>query len=466
MESVRQLDRETYRVIVFGDSGSKLLVAPTGRGFGLPSVQVPRWRRISPSMQVSVRDEWGQEVICLFQPDLSFPISSGTIPNYQVMECSEPVRPRSPAEWVDASLLPEQIFVDRADQIAVERSLAECQGYGACVRRGPFARLGWFDELREWVQRVIGSRRLSLAAHFSQLNAGPSFALVRFETSGAALWFKAVGEPHLREFSITHALAELFSRFVPPILATRPEWHGWLASEVDGFNLSESADLQAWVTTATTLAKLQVQSIRQSKALIESGARDYRVPELTKLVRPFLGAMAHLMEAQSKVPPLPLARREVELLGDEIEWALSRLANLGMPDALGHLDLNPGNIILSKSEAVFLDWAEAYVGNPLFSFQYLAEHSRHTLGRDGTADSDLAKAYTGPWHTLVSPEKTRDALALIPMLAAFVYAVSSDAWRNKTRREDATAAGYLRSLTRRMHREALCLRNRRTPCSS
>src|ERR1700741_4888914 len=127
MESVGQPDREKYRVIVFGDRGSKLLVAPTARGLGLPSVEVPRWRRICPPMHVGVRDEWGQEAICLFQPDLSFPVCSPAIPNYQVMECCAPVRPRSHTEWVDVSLLPEQIFVDRADQIAVERALAECQ---------------------------------------------------------------------------------------------------------------------------------------------------------------------------------------------------------------------------------------------------------------------------------------------------------------------------------------------------
>ena len=81
------------------------------------------------------------------------------------------------------------------------------------------------------------------------------------------------------------------------------------------------------------------------------------------------------------------------LLGEQIEEALSLSADLGIPDALGHLDLNPGNVIVSEGQCVFLDWAEAYVGNPLFSFQYLVEHFRRMAGVDATAESGLTSAY-------------------------------------------------------------------------
>ena len=154
------------------------------------------------------------------------------------------------------------------------------------------------------------------------------------------------------------------------------------------------------------------------------------------------------------------------LLGEQIAEALCLSADLGMPDTLGHLDLNPGNVIVSEDQCVFLDWAEAYVGNPLLSFQYLADHSRRMAGEDSTAESGLTRAYAEEWQSLVLTESLREALVLAPMLAVFAYAASTDAWRDQVRLQDPRVAGYLRSLTRRMHREGKKLRDRSALCPS
>src|ERR1019366_2928494 len=115
---------------------------------------------------------------------------------------------------------------------------------------------------------------------FSQLNASPSFSLVRFETSGPAVWFKAVGKPNLREFPITLALARLLPQYLPPILAARPEWNGWLALEGEGTSLGETQNAKHWKAAAADLAKLQIESTDRIGVLIDPGARDLRVPAL------------------------------------------------------------------------------------------------------------------------------------------------------------------------------------------
>jgi len=59
------------------------------------------------------------------------------------------------------------------------------------------------------VQRAIEPYGLRLSGEFRQLNASPTFALLRLETTGQALWFKAVGEPNLREFPIPSPIETL-----------------------------------------------------------------------------------------------------------------------------------------------------------------------------------------------------------------------------------------------------------------
>jgi hypothetical protein len=464
MESTQQSDSETYRAIVLGQGGNELLLARAGDGFLLPSVEIPRWQRIAENMTVAIRNEWDQEAICLFNPGVSAPVSSVNDHNYQVMECSGPVRPHPRAEWVHVSSLSEQTFVDPADQFAVQRSLAECDRSVGASALGPFARLGWFRELQGWVEEVIGPLGFHLTGSISQLNASPSFSLVRFETSGPAVWFKAVGEPNLREFPITLEVARLFPQYLPPILAARPEWNGWLALEFEGANLSETQDIRHWKAAASALAKLQIESIGRFGTLVDWGARDLRASALLKLVRPFLDSMGRLMEKQTKVPPAVLSRSELMLLGEQIEEALTLNADLGIPDALGHLDLNPGNVIVSECQCAFLDWAEAYVGNPFFSFQYLVEHFRRMAGVDVTAESGLISTYDEEWQSVVSPESLQEALALAPMLAVFAHGAATDAWADQARLQDPQVAGYLRSLTRRMHREANRLRDRSALC--
>ena len=464
MESTQQSDRETYRAIVLGQGGNELLLKPAGESFLLLSVAIPRWQRLAENMTVAIRNEWGQEAICLFNPDVSSPVTATNDHNYQVMECSGPARPHPGAEWVHVSSLSERIFADTADQLAVQRSLAACARDAGAAALEPFARLGWFRELQGWIEEVIGPLGFHLTGSFSQLNASPSFSLVRFETCGPAVWFKAVGIPNLREFPITLALARLLPQYLPPILAARQEWNGWLALEVEGTNLGETQETQHWNTATSGLAKLQIESIGRCGTLVDSGARDLRASALLKLVRPFLDAMGQLMEKQTKVSPRVLPRRELVLLGEQIEEALCLSTDFGIPDALGHLDLNPGNVIVSEGESVFLDWAEAYVGNPLFSFQYLVEHFRRMAGADVTAESGLTSAYTEEWLSLVSPENLASALALAPMLAVFAYAAVNDTWSDEARLRDPNLAGYLRSLTRRMHREANRLRDRSALC--
>lgn len=464
MVTATQSERETYRVIALGRGGKDVLLVPDGNRFMLPPVQIPRWQRVAENLTAAVRTEWGEQVICLFEPD-DLPGTDGAGIRYQAAEHWIATGiPKTPTRWVFVSALSDDSLNDGSDYLAIQRSSAQCDAEDHGSLTGPFARLGWFKELRQWIEEVIEPLGFHLNGNFNQLNASPSFSLIRFETDGAALWFKAVGEPNQKEFPITCALAKLFPDYVPGVLATRPEWNGWLTREASGNLLCDVQEDALWEKAAVALAELQISSIDHGARLLRAGARDLGVRALSRMVDPFVETMMRLMERQTKTQPAPLAQSELLLLRGRIAGALELLEALGVPETLGHLDLNPGNIVASPEGCVFLDWAEAYVGNPFFTFQYLVEHLYRTMGADSPIEARLIASYCQQWDTTVPSGTIEDALAISPLLAVFAYAVGSNTWQDEERLQEPTTAGYLRSLTRRMNRGANELADRRSLC--
>jgi hypothetical protein len=350
------------------------------------------------------------------------------------------------------------------DYAAIKQVAEECRGESQGTSTGPFARLGWFNQLRDWIEAVIEPMGFHLRGEFRQFNASESFSLVRFETSGPALWFKAVGEPNQREFAITSALAKFFPDCLPRILASRPDWNGWLTSEVQGTLLSDFRDCVPWERAAADLARLQIQSIDRASKMLGAGARDLGSAALSQLIQPFIDVVAQLMEHQTKIPPPVLGPKDLSVLTESLSSSLKAMEATPIPDTLGHLDLNPGNIIVSGNRCAFLDWAEAYVGNPLFSLEYLLQHAGRAFRSAAEVRTKLVAAYCAQWNGVVSSAAIADALVFAPLLAVFAYAVGSDAWQHPQRLPEPVAAGYLRSLARRMRREADELADRRSAC--
>jgi hypothetical protein len=383
---------------------------------------------------------------------------------YEVMECWRDDL-IGEADWKPIHALTADSFQNKAEFPILEQCLHQLEGHER-DSASPFARRGWLAQLREWTADIVVRLGFELAGPLRQYNAGTTFNLIRFETTGPALWVKAVGEPHLREFPITLKLAELFPKFVPEILGTKADWNAWISREVEGTNLGVARDVAPWKKAATDIARLQLESVSRSDSILDSGAHDLRVDKLLMSVDPFFDLVARLMDEQAKVPPATLSRPEQSLLKLRIKDSLTLLEDLRMPNALGHLDLNPWNIIVSANGCVFLDWAEAYVGHPFFSLEYLLQHFRREVGEDAVLESEVVSAYTAPWRQLFSDDRTSEALALTPLAAVFAYAAGTDEWKDETRLRDLSVVAYFRSLARRMNREAIQFIEGRPACLS
>jgi hypothetical protein len=448
----QQTEASVHRVILFASQGEELHVLPEPGRLRLPEVSIPIHQRIAEHLTSSVYRDWSQHAVSLFGLQTS---STDSEARYEVMESIDRQRSDDAGlRRVSLSSLRDCQFEQSTDAMAVARAVAECKEYAAGTKQGPFGRLGWFAELREWVRDQIAPAGFVLNGRFRQINASPAFSLVRFETNGPAVWFKAVGEPTLREVPITLALAKYFPGFVPHIMAMREDWNGWLAIEAEGAHPTESSDIRVWRKIAAALAELQIASVGRTLHLLDAGCRDARVCTLAKIVGPFFEVMADLMERQTKESPLPLSRSEILDLETQIQDALSEVANSGIPDTIGHLDFNPGNILANHDRCVFLDWAEACAGHPFLTFQYLLEHLRRHHQRDDSWEGTLTSDYVNHWCSFFPPGDIAKALRASPLAAVFAYAACGDAWRDPEHSNRPESAPQLRSLTRRMKREA------------
>lgn len=458
-------ERDIFRVILTRNRGAEILLEREGCGWRLPRLGVPSRRRWAELLTAETWEKWRIESCCLFFPSLRDSSDNALGTNTVVMEAAkEADGAPTKMHWESSPLALREAALRADDCRALRGALEEMGRYLAEPQRGAFARTGWIQELFGWVQELVGPLGLRLTSRFRQFNASPTFSLLRIETSDAALWFKATGEPNVHELPVTQALSHLFPRYVPELLGVHELWNGWLTREAPGSTLDSFTALPAWTRAARALAELQIASIGKSAALLESGCKDLRLPQLIEHVDPFLARVSGLMAMQTKRPPAVLTDAELRFLGRELKDACAALEEFGLPETLGHLDFNPGNILVSQAGCVFLDWAEGCVTHPLLTFEYLREHLKHHFAQDADALESIGVSYLEPWRAFGSPADLARGLSLSPLVAVFAYAAGTPAWRAPELLAEPAVAAYLRSLARRMHREALRIRERSKPC--
>jgi len=406
----------------------------------------------------AIESLWGLSIYCLFElPDRS---GAERAVHDQVAEARETAHEvPSAMRWASVSSLTD---CPNADVAAIQAALEAFDLYRSDTSQGPFGKPGWLPALVDWIAGEAAGAGLELTGRLRQLNASPTFSLIRFETNGTALWFKAVGEPNVHEYGITRELASRFPRHLPRLVALRPEWHAWLSAESEGRHLTEVSSTGDWEYAAAALAELQIASFGNGLHLIALGCKDVRASSLLERVDPFFDYMTELMKAQAKRTPAPLTPSEISALAGEIRKALEELGESEVPNVLGHRDCNPGNILVSRERCVFLDWAEGYVGHPFFTLQYLLEHWQKFHGGDHRGKEAILSAYTAPWKSFIPPRHIAADLSLIPLTAAFACAASGSVLSATVVRPETAA--LLRSITRRMKREADAWRQGRLAC--
>jgi len=377
----------------------------------LPGVSIPKDQRMAPLVISELHRLYGCEALCLFLTDDRA---------HFVMEC---LSAGSALEWRSIAEL------DSSLQPVVREAL---------MKDGPFSKPGWTRELRAFT---------GFTGTFEQHNASPYFSLMRFRDSGRDLWFKAVGPSNLREFPVTKALAQRCPGFVPRVLAIKPKWNAWIMQHQEGRLLEDEVTLEAWKRTVEALADLQVELAGEDRYLLDIGCTDCRLEALAAQAEPFFESMAELMERQPKTPPERLNRRELQSLGRQIVELCERFASLRLANSIIHGDIGPHNVVLSRRGPIFIDWAEAYLGQPFCSFERMMAHLRKDYPDHMGWAGALQEAYANRWMRKHTRAAVFEGLALARILMVYVLAVRASSPGSEEHDK------WTRSMVRRMKRE-------------
>ena len=166
MHARQQIETLLRRVILFASQGEELLVLLKQGRFRLPEVSIPTHQRIAEHLTASVYRDWCQDAVRLFGLDTS---STDSEARYEVMQSTdEQGSDDAGLHRVSLCSLRDCQFEEPADAMAVVSAIAECKEYAAGTKQGPFGRLGWFAELREWVRNQIAPAGLLLNGRFRQ----------------------------------------------------------------------------------------------------------------------------------------------------------------------------------------------------------------------------------------------------------------------------------------------------------
>lgn len=446
-----------YRLILVQPDSRKVLAIETVDGYRLPSVRIPRWTRPAKELQREIQATWKLHVIIL---DL-LPSPDG-IPFCAVAEVLPSEKPAELETLAFKQLEIPELSEQQRTQLA---SLLA----GGSLSNSPFSQIGWIDQAITWLETETG-RKLSSKSRIEQYNAGGAFSLVHFDMKDDwSYWLKATGEPNAHELSITSLLSELGGAYLPEMISSRPAWNAWLmsgeATQVTELPADPFELFRVLEDAVESMAELQMKTEGRSLDLLDAGAFDQGMEVFQKHSAALFDYLQEAMSLQTSTKVARLDKPRLQEIRAIFEDACRRMEDLDLPKTIVHGDMNCGNILTGRGHCQFIDWCEAYVGNPLITLQHLLLFNSAENPEVRTfINSVLKDRYRNVFLKMCDPKAIDSGFVYMPLLAVVSSLYGRCDWLATSKRDDPRRQAYARNLIRHIDQasrdpvllEALC----------
>src|ERR1700722_6361245 len=203
-KSPDQAGRDTYRLIITRRKGSEILLSSTGPGWTLPRLEILPRDRVAEQLTAKLHAEMGVRAYCHFVLDTPAGNRSSGPTMRAIMEALERDAPAPAGScWLPINGELPDFTNAREEGVSLTEVLQDANAGLSRQHAGPFSTPGWLAQLFEWVQTQLDPQGFRITGVIRQLNASPTFSLIRLETTGPAIWFKATGQPNLHERPIS-----------------------------------------------------------------------------------------------------------------------------------------------------------------------------------------------------------------------------------------------------------------------
>ena len=438
------LETIEYRLVLVHPDSRNILALDAVGAYRLPTVRIPQWARPAVQLRDMAKNTWGLHILVL---DMLLDGASAycAIAELLLAEGGSELKAVS-LDMIETSELTEE------QRLRIAMLLSDNTKHF-------FSTIGWLDQATLWLESETG-RKLKSKKDIEQYNAGGGFSLVCFHTEDEwSYWLKATGEPNAHELAITRLLSQLGGDYLPEMISSRSAWNAWLMSgeanpirelpsnPPDFFRLLEDA--------VESMAELQMRTEGHGHDLLQAGAFDQgknvfqtHSPELFDYLH---DAMAS--QTSTKAPRLNKARlQEIRTI---VEAACDRMEDLNLPETIVHGDMNCGNILTGCGHCQFIDWCEAYVGNPLISLQHLLLFNKIENPMLRNFVNTLVKSkYRDAWLAVCDPAAMDEGFLYMPLVALVSSLYGRGNWLRGPTRDAPYRQRYARNLARHMDQAA------------
>lgn len=426
-----------YRVVLVQRDSPTVLALGVLDGYCLPRVGIPQFTRPAQQLRNEIYIAWGLEALIVEIITIGLSRASCVV-----------------AELLTSGMISEFKTV-RLDQISAselsDEERLEVQLLLDGNATNPLSHLGWIDEAVDWVRTTAG-KTFSSKKDTEQLNAGAGFALLRFRSDdGCDYWLKATGEPNTHEPSITSCLSKLCGGYLPEFIASKPEWNAWLMSG-DGVRVTEmptkpSALFRLLEDAVTSMAEVQIKTAGLDLKLLEAGAFDQRLSVLSDQTATLFEHLGEAMSQQTSTKVSRIEQSRVEQLREIFELICARVERGALPNCIVHGDMNLSNILMASQHCQFIDWCEAYLGNPLTTLQHLLLLNRVAdVELKSFIERSLKNKYRTAMSRLCDPGLIDIGFIFMPFLAACSTLYGRGEWLTRSGCDEPHRSFYARRL--------------------
>lgn len=291
----------------------------------------------------------------------------------------------------------------------------------------PWAAPRGYEEAFAWMHRKLDEQGVEPLGTRVQVKNAYVSSVFRCSTSLGDVYLKVLPNLFNRESQILAKLTEWGIAELPERLATDTSRGYLLTRDMGGFDLSESLSLDLLAAAVQRFAEFQVSSSHLVDVANPWPFFDMRIPVMCERIDSVVDEIPDLLRGS----PYGFREDEIQRLRERLPFwkaLCGEIQELGLPDALDHGDLRPGNIRVLPDRLIFYDWAWSAITHPFLSVVGFLHIVRSYLEDTAGSSEKLHDAYLEAWTSFAPARDLRRAFDLADQLKALYGTIGDAAW--------------------------------------